>query len=289
MRYQFIERHKEAYAVRRLCAVMEVSRGGYYAHVKRAAAKTLDPEEFALMARVKAIHQRSRQSYGSRRMARELQAEGFAVGRYRARTLMRRAEVSVRRKRRFTRTTDSAHGYPVAPNRLAREFAVAAPNRVWVADITYLWTLEGWLYLAVVVDLFSRKVVGWAMSGRMQAELVIEALRMALWRRKPKVGLIHHSDRGSQYAGDDYQRLLRDAGLVCSMSRKGDCWDNAVAERFFGSLKTERTDHGRYSTREEAKTDVIDYIEMFYNSHRLHSYLDYVSPNDFEQSAKWLN
>jgi putative transposase len=286
LRYQFIERHKEAYAVRRLCAVMEVRRDGYYTYVKRTAAKTVDPEEFALLARVKAIHQRSRQSYGSRRMARQLQAEGFAVGRYRARTLMGKAQVTVRRKRRFQRTTDSAHGYPVAPNRLARQFQVQAPDRVWVADITYVWTLEGWLYLAVVLDLFSRKVVGWAMNRRLQANLAIEALRMALGRRKPKTGLIHHSDQGSQYAGEDYQRLLAEHGLVGSMSRKGDCWDNAVVERFFGNLKSERTDPGLYSTREEAKTDVIDYIEMFYNSHRLHSYLGYVSPNDLERLAK---
>jgi transposase InsO family protein len=174
----------------------------------------------------------------------------------------------------------------VAANLLAREFDVDAPNRVWGSDITYLWTMEGWLYLAVVIDLYSRKVVGWSMSKRLRAQLVQDALVMALWRRGPKPGLVHHSDRGSQYACKAYQELLEQHGIRCSMSRKGDCWDNAVVERFFRSLKDERTDHELYRTRDEARRDVIDYIEMFFNSHRKHSYLGYLSPNEFESLAK---
>ncbi len=219
-------------------------------------------------------------------MSKALKEEGEEVGRYQARTLMRQAAVAVRRKRHYKVTTQSRHDYPVALNLLDRKFEVSAPNRVWAADLTYLWTEEGWLYLAVVLDLFSRKVVGWSLSGQMRVELVADALRMALWIRKPHRGLMHHSDRGSQYAGHVYQSLLSEHGMICSMSRKGNCWDNAVVERFFRSLKSDQTDHRRYATREEAKKDVIDYIEMFYNSRRYHSYLGYVSPAEYEKLAK---
>ena len=218
-------------------------------------------------------------------MARELRGEGFEVGRCQARSLMQEAGIEVRRKRRFKLTTDSRHRFPVAENLLDRQFAVSAPNRVWAADITYLWTHQGWLYLAVVLDLYARRVVGWALSDRMQAPLVCEALRMALGRRRPPAGLIHHSDRGSQYAGQAYQDLLREHGLIPSMSRKGNCWDNAPVERFFGSLKRERTDLELFVTRDEARACVVDDIEMFYNSRRRHSYLDYVSPAEFEAQA----
>ena len=270
------------YPVRLLCRVMEVSRSGFYEYRRRPKGDGQNP----LVGRVKAIHEETRGSYGSRRMAKQLQEEGHEVGRYRARSLMRKAGVKVKRKRRFRATTDSRHSYPVAPNRLDRQFDVQAPNQAWVGDITYLWTAEGWLYLAVIIDLFSRRVVGWSLASHMPAQLVKDALTMALWRRQPPPGLIHHSDRGSQYACHDYQKLLDGHGLVCSMSRKGDCWDNAVAERFFGSLKRERTDDRLYATREEAKQDVIDYIEMFYNSRRKHSYLGYSSPSEFETIAK---
>ena len=181
-------------------------------------------------------------------------------------------------------TTDSNHKLPVAPNLLNRQFEVERPDTVWCTDITYLWTLQGWLYLAVVLDLYSRKIVGWAMSNRMAAPLVKEALSMAYWRRKPGKNLIHHSDRGSQYAGNKYQELLEQYGMVCSMSRKGDCWDNAVVESFFHSLKTEWTTDILYKTRDEARGDVVRYIEMFYNSHRLHSFLGYKNPNGFENT-----
>ena len=285
MRYQFIERQKKAYPMTVLCEVMEVSRSGYYDYVQRQTKRIQPPQEQALVYRVKAIHEETGGSYGSRRMAQQLQAEGYAVGRYQARSLMRQAEVAVKPKKRFKVTTDSRHRYPVAPNLLDRQFTVAAANRVWAADISYLWTAEGWLYLAVVIDLYSRRVIGWSLADHLRVDLVKEALTMALWRRKPKAGLIHHSDRGSQYACHEYQALLAKQDILCSMSRKGDCWDNAVVERFFGSLKGERTDHRLYQTRAEAKGDVIDYIEMFYNSRRRHSYLGYSSPMEFETRA----
>lgn len=269
-----------------MCEVMQVSRSGCYAYVQRQASAGIGAEEGALLARVQAIAAETRHSYGSRRMAKQLQADGFSVGRYKAKRLMRQAKVIVQRsKQRSPVTTDSRHGYTVAPNLLARQFAVENPDQVWVGDITYVWTAEGWLYLAVLLDLYSRKVVGWAMSHHVDAALVRAALQMALGRRQPAEGLIHHSDRGSQYACDAYQALLAKHGIHCSMSRKGDCLDNAVAERFFGSVKGERTSLQPYARRQEARDDVIEYIEMFYNSRRLHSYLGYVSPNDFEQLA----
>ena len=274
------------YPVTLLCRVMEVSRSGYYAYAERRREGPRSEGEAELVRRVKAIHEEARGSYGTRRMARQLQGEGHAVGRYKARSLMHKAGIEVRHKRRFRATTDSRHSHPVAPNLLDRQFATQAPDRAWVGDITYLWTAEGWLYLAVVIDLFSRRVVGWSVASHMRVELVKDALTMALWRRRPGAGLIHHSDRGSQYACGAYQDLLKAYGLVCSMSRKGDCWDNAVAERFFGSLKRECTDHRLYATHEQARRDVVDYIEMFYNSRRKHSHLGYSSPAEFEALAK---
>ena len=205
-----------------LCRVMVVSRSGYY---DWCARELVDPERQRLIARVKAIHQRKRGSYGSRRMSVALQREGFAVGRYRARSLMREAEVVCRQRRRYRATTDSGHGQAVASNVLARRFEVAEPNRVWCADITAIWTWEGWLYLAAVLDLHDRQVVGWAMAGHMRTELARGALEMALGRRGPPQGLLHHSDRGSQYGAGEYRELLKRRGLVASMSRKGNCWD----------------------------------------------------------------
>lgn len=245
----------------------------------------MDPD-FELMVRVRVIHSESSGTYGSRRMSRRLRKDGQDIGRTRARTLMKKAGVSVKRRKRFKRTTDSRHGLPVAPNLLKREFSVKQPNRFWCSDISYLWTMEGWLYLAVVIDLYSRKVVGWAIERRIDSALVEQALSMAYFRRKPPKGLTHHSDRGSQYAGGGYQSLLRSYGMICSMSRKGDCWDNAVVESFFHSLKTERTNDVLYRTREDARLDVMDYIEMFYNSRRLHSFIGYRSPNEFEAGMR---
>jgi len=261
---------------------MEVSRSGYYKYFKRHGDEEGKMRDRALISRVRAIQKQAKGSYGARRMSRQLRKEGHDVGRDRARNLMKKAGAEFRPRRKFRRTTDSRHNRPVAENLLNRNFDVEQPDRVWCADISYVWTLQGWLYLAVILDLFSRKVVGWAMSNRINAQLVVDALRMAYWRRKPPAGLLHHSDRGSQYASKAFQDELAKYEMICSMSRKGDCWDNAVAESFFRSLKTERIDDTLYVTRNEAKADIVDYIEMFYNSHRLHSSLGYESPNEFE-------
>ena len=197
---------------------------------------------------------------------------------------MKLAKVSAKQKRKFKVTTDSKHNLPVAPNLLNREFKVEEPDRVYVSDITYIWTNEGWLYLAVILDLFSRQIVGWSLNRRMSRILIMDALRMAIWRRHPTPGLLFHSDRGSQYCSDDFQKMLKDNAMISSMSRKGNCWDNSVAESFFGSLKTERVYSSTYKTRDEARKDIVDYIEMFYNSRRRHSYLGYVSPKEFEEN-----
>jgi transposase InsO family protein len=263
---------------------MEVSRSGYYRFLKNRHTKEVE-KDFTLLAQVRHIHQKSRRTYGSRRMAISLQAAGYAVGRYKARSLMKKAGLKVRPHKRFKRTTDSRHSLPVAPNLLKQRFQVDGPNRIWCGDITYLWTLEGWLYLAVIIDLYSRKVIGWAIDAQMKTSLVLEALRMAYWRRKPAQGLIHHSDQGSQYAAYDYQQQLNIFGMIPSMSGKGNGYDNAVVESFFHTLKKEQVGDQTYPTREEARREVIDYIEMFYNSQRLHSSLGYLSPNNFERDS----
>ena len=264
-----------------LCKVMEVSRSGYYKYLTKLKSRVISVD-FELISRVKEIHKNARGKYGSRRMSAQLCIDGYAVGRCRARTLMQKAGVSYYTKKRFKRTTNSKHKMPVSPNVLNREFDVVAPNKVWCSDITYLWTKQGWVYLASVIDLYSRKVVGWQIDDHMRTSLVKDALSMAYFRRKPDSGLIHHSDRGSQYASNEFQKLMREYQMTGSMSRKGNCWDNAVAESFFKSLKTERTDESSYHTKEDARTDVIEYIEMFYNSQRLHSTIGYNIPNKFE-------
>ena len=283
MKFGFIRQQQKAYPVTVLCRVMGVSRSGYYKYIKTGHKNKMN-KDFQLITRIRQIHSETRGSYGSRRMSGQLRRDGYDVGRHRARNLMKKAGVSVKRRKKFKRTTDSNHKLPVAPNFLNRQFEVEQPDTVWCADITYLWTLQGWLYLAVVLDLYSRKIVGWAMNDRLKASLVKEALSMAYWRRKPQKGLIHHSDRGSQFADNDYQKLLEQYGMVCSMSRKGDCWDNAVVESFFHSLKTEWISDIIYKTKDEARSDVIRYIEMFYNSHRLHSFLGYKNPTNFENN-----
>ena len=237
---------------------------------------------------VKRIAESSGYSYGSRRMKKALGALGHPVSRNKARNLMQEVHVAVRTKKRFKATTNSNHKQPVFKNRVNREFDVEKKNHVYVSDITYIWTQEGWLYLAVVIDLYSRKVVGWSMSSRMKARMVCDALKMAMWQRRPEAGLIHHSDRGVQYASREFRQLLETNGFKGSMSRKGDCWDNAVAESFFGSLKQERVQWRNYQTRYEAQQDILEYISMFYNSHRLHSYLDYQSPNQYEKEMTVL-
>ena len=282
MRYKFIDRQKKAFPVGRLCRLLKVSRSGYYDYLERGGSCKPN-EEMALITRAREIHRINKGVYGSRRLAQALQAIGYQVGRYRARTLMQRAGITVKRTKRFKVTTNSNHKYPVAPNLLNRQFDVNYPDRVWASDITYLWTKEGWLYLATVMDLYSRKIVGWSVSNRINADLSLGALKMALGNRHPESGLIHHSDQGVQYACQSYQQLLMVNGLIPSMSRKGDCWDNAVAESFFSTLKTERTHHQRYKTRQDAYSDLFEYIEMFYNRRRLHSYLGYSSPENFEK------
>ena len=232
---------------------------------------------------IKALHNQSKKSYGSRRISKALKAQGYNVGRYKARSLMKEMGLECKQRRRFTVTTQSNHSLPIAENKLNRAFKVDQPNRVWVADITYLRTHEGWLYLAVVLDLFSRRVVGWALAETMQERLIKKALSMAITERCPGAGLMHHSDRGSQYASLSYQNLLSEHQITVSMSRKGNCWDNAVMERFFGSLKAERTENKIYLSHQHAITDVVDYIENFYNPKRLHSTLNYLSPIQFEK------
>lgn len=265
--------------------MIQISRSGYYTWRKRGKSSRQKENE-RLILLVRAAHKKSKGTYGARRIGQEVEAHGGTCGRFRAGTLMKLAGVVAKQKKKFKATTDSKHNLPVAPNLLNRQFAVNEPDQVYVSDITYIWTSEGWLYLAVVLDLFSRQIVGWSLNNRMSRELIRNALRMAIWRRQPAPGLIFHSDRGSQYCSNDFQKMLKMYGMISSMSRKGDCWDNAVAESFFGSLKTERVFFSIYKTREEARRDIIDYIEMFYNSNRRHSYLGYVSPKEFEKL--WL-
>jgi putative transposase len=283
MRFRFIEDHRDVFNVRVMCAVLEVSASGYYAWRERPESRR-DLANRELLAEVRRVHSDSRRRYGSPRVHAALWREGRRVGRNRIARLMRRHGILARQTRRFRKTTDSNHAFPIAPNLLARQFTATAPNQVWLADLTYWPTLEGWLYLAIVLDMFSRKVVGWAMSDTMPQELTIAALHMAITNRRPGPGLLHHSDRGSQYAANDYRRLLDEHGMLCSMSRKGDCWDNAPMESFFSSLKTE-LDDGPFETREVARTALFGFLEGFYNRQRLHSALGYLTPNQKEQTA----
>lgn len=282
MKFAFIAVEKASFKVAALCKVLEVSRSGYYAWEQRVpSARSL--EDAKLRVHIAAIHERSRGLYGTPRVHAELRASGFRVSRKRVARLMSELGLESRRKRRFKATTDSKHTLPVAENVLDRQFDVDAPNVAWVTDITYVWTSEGWLYLAAILDLFSRRVVGFAMSERIDRQLALDALTAAVGRRLPNVGLVHHSDRGSQYASGDYQDALAEAGVVCSMSRKGNCWDNAVAESFFATLKTELVYLRRFATRAEAREAIFEFIESFYNRERRHSTLGYLSPVEFER------
>lgn len=264
-----------------MCRLLGVSRNGFYTWVK-SAAREIDPEQAELLEWVNEVAKASGYSYGSRRMKAALNALGYPISRNKARKLMQEAGVKALQKQKYKITTNSNHNLPVFENVLNRQFDVEMPDQIYASDFTYLWTGEGWLYLAVVLDLYSRKVVGWNMSARADAVMVCEALKMAISDRHPSRGLIHHSDRGTQYASKKFRKLLSVNGLVGSMSRKGDCWDNSVVESFFGSLKQERVHHKFYATREDARRDVLNYITMFYNSNRLHSYLGYMSPNNYE-------
>lgn len=273
------ELQTKAIPVSQSCRVLGVSRSGFYEAKRRALA----PGACKATVHVRAVFAASQQSYGSRRVVAELESRGIAVGRFKVRRLMRQEGLRPVWKRKFIHTTDSKHDLPIADNVLDRQFNPAAPNQAYVSDITYVRTGAGWLYLAVVIDLFSRKVVGWAMAPSMPAELVCDALHMAVQQRQPAAGLIVHSDRGSQYASAQYQAYLAGHGFICSMSRKGNCWDNAVAERFFLNLKMERVWQRNYANHAEAKMDIADYIVGFYNTERLHSVLGYLPPTVYER------
>lgn len=276
------ELQKEALPVKHVCRVLNVSRAGFYAASKRQKKEVLVCET---AVHVKATFEGSGGSYGSRRVSAALVRQGLRVGRYKVRRLMRQQGLRTVWKRKFVHTTNSKHELPLADNVLARRFRPEAPNRAWVADITYVRTRSGWLYLAAVLDLYSRKIVGWAMAPSMPAELVCMALQMAIAQRGPAAGLIVHTDRGSQYASAAHRALLAKHGLVGSMSRKGNCWDNAVMERFFLNLKMERVWQRAYANHAEATADVTDYIVNFYNAARLHSTLGNLPPNAFEQET----
>ena len=284
MKFAFIEEKKVAFPIEPMCRVLGVSSSGYYAWQQRPVSER-DKADERLRVEVVAVHKRSRATYGSPRVHAELRARGMRVGRKRIERLMREKGIQARRKRRFRRTTDSNHPNPVAPNVLARRFEPAAPNAVWVTDVTYVWTDEGWLYLAIMLDLFARKVVGWATSAANDTALALAALEAALNARRPPPGLLHHSDRGSPYASSDYRAALKGRGIIASMSRTGDCWDNSVAESFFATIKAELIDVERFATRAAADAAIADYIECFYNPQRRHSYLGFISPIEFELKA----
>jgi putative transposase len=294
MRFAFIQAHAEQFHVVTMCRVLAVSKAGYYAWVTRAerAPSARAEADAELTEQIRGIHRRSRRTYGSPRVQHELRAAGRRHGAKRVARLMRAAGLRAKGRRFRVATTDSAHTLPVAPNVLARQFAVADAEgprpvgRVWVGDITYLPTGEGWLYLAVLLDLGSRRVVGWAMRHTIDAGLTRAALRMALATRCPAPGVLHHTDRGSQYAAHEYQALLAAHGMTCSMSRPGDCWDNAVAESFFATLKRELVDDAGWATRDEARTAVFEYIEVWYNRERRHSSLGYLSPVAYERQLE---
>jgi putative transposase len=266
-----------------MCQVLEVSRSGYYAWCHRPPSSRRKENE-QLSQQIQDIYQASRQTYGSVRIQLALQAKGFQVGRQRVMRLMTQLGIRAQVKRQFVTTTDSNHDLPIAPNLLNRQFTTSEPDRAWVADISYIPTNEGWLYLAVILDLFSRRVVGWSMADHMRTELVLNALNSALGQRIPaQTGLVFHSDRGSQYASHDYRAALKTAGITCSMSRRAHCWDNSVAESFFGTLKTELVYRHQFHNHLSARTTIAEWIEVFYNRQRMHSSIGYVSPAQFEQ------
>jgi transposase InsO family protein len=293
MRFTFIAAHTEEFHVATMCRVLQVKRAGYYAWVNRPPSeRTMKDAELA--ETIKDIYVKSRRTYGSPRVHEELKAQGQQHGEKRVARIMREEGLRAKTPRRFQVTTDSNHPHPIAPNTLDRQFAVAedpgtaALDRVWVSDITYLATREGWLYLAILLDLASRRVIGWAMRHTLEGALTRDALTMALTDRCPRPGLLHHSDQGSQYAAGDYQEMLTAHAMECSMSRVGNCWDNAVAESFFATLKRELADDADWATRDEARTAVFEYIEVWYNQQRRHSSLGYLSPAAYERQQETI-
>jgi putative transposase len=284
MRYGFVEGHRGRWPVRLMCRVLRVSPGGYYDWRGRPQSRTAARRD-ALVVAIKAVHGEVKARYGSPRIHAELLARGEPCCVNTVARLMRREGIAAKTRRKFRCTTDSNHGRPVAENVLDRQFEPEAPNRAWTADITYVATGEGWLYLAAVEDLYSRRIVGWSMGSRIDSRLVVDALEMAIARRLPGAGLVAHSDRGSQYASEHYQRLLAGHEITCSMSRRGNCWDNAPMESFFASLKKELTRGEIFATREEARASIFEYIEVFFNRIRRHSSLGYVSPAEYERAG----
>jgi len=286
MRYLFIEEHRAAWPVTIQCRVLDVSRSGYYAWRTRPRNQ-LSQRRDELTSQIRAVHARKyHDAYGAPRIQRELAAQGVHCNRKTVAKVMKQAGIRARTVKKFrVTTTDSDHPYPVAENIVNREFTPSKKNLTWSADITYIPTNEGWLYLAVVEDLYSRKITGWSMSERIDSRLVVDALEMAIQREIPAAGLTAHSDRGVQYASDHYQRLLRQHNVTCSMSRKANCWDNAPVESFFATLKKELVHQQRYRTRSEARNSLFEYIETFYNRVRRHSALDFQSPLQFEQAV----
>jgi len=283
MKFGFIAKHRGVWPVSWICEALGVSRSGFHAWLGRAPSARARSDEM-LGARVRASFIASYRTYGARRVWHDVLAEGQPCGLHRIERLMRQQALKARPRRRSL-PKDNGQRSVIAENVLDRQFSAEAPNQKWVADFTYIWTAEGWLYVAAVIDLFSRRVVGWSMSATMTAQLVTDALMMAIWRRGKPDALLHHSDQGSQYTSEQFQRLMADNGVTCSMSRSGNVWDNAAMESFFSSLKTERIARKTYRTRNQAKAEVFDYIERFYNPTRRHSTLGYLSPIDFERQA----
>ena len=285
MRFRLVRQHEDVFQVRNMCRALSVSQSGYYAWRDRPeSARGREDRQLERVIRI--VHEKSRQTYGSPRVHAEMKAQGHRVGRKRVERLMRKAKLQSKRRRRFRGTTRSNPAHPVAPNVLARRFESQDANRIWLGDVTYIWTREGWLYLAVLMDLFSRRIVGWAVRDRLEQGLTQAALERALFERQPQEGLLHHSDRGSQYTAGDYRDILKEAGLEVSMSGKGNCWDNSPIESFFATLKCERVSHVEYETRDQARCDLFDFIEIFYNRQRRHSALGYLSPAEYERRAE---
>ena len=282
MRYAWIAEQGKAFALSEMCDALDVSISGYRAWKRGGAPDRKHLSNGQMLALIRAIHAELKGAYGSPRMVRELRSRGFSASKERVERLMRDNGIHARHKRRYKVTTDSKHGLPMADNLLARNFTPTAPNQVWTSDITYLWSDEGWLYLAIVLDLFNREVVGWSLKPRMTADIVTDALTMAWFRKRPAPGLMHHSDRGSQYASHAFQDKLKAYGMTCSMSRKGNCWDNAPTESLWGRMKVGRLYGQKFATRRDAMDEVIDWL-TFYNHSRLHSTLGYISPMQFEQ------
>jgi putative transposase len=284
MKFAFIAKHRHVWPVSWLCEALDVSRSGFHAWLRRGPSARERADE-GLIVKIRSSFVGSARTYGARRVWRDVLAEGLSCGLHKVERLMRMNALRARPRRRGLPKDDGARSLAVAPNLLDRQFAAERPNQRWIADFTYIWTAEGWLYVAAVIDLFSRRVVGWSMKAEMTAQLVTDALVMAIWRRGRPDALLHHSDQGSQYASEQFQQLMADNGVACSMSRSGNVWDNAAMESFFSSLKTERIGKKVYRSRDAARADVFDYIERFYNPVRRHSTIGYLSPLEFERKV----